>query len=107
LFHDVVASCDAVIAKPGYGTVGECMANGIPVMYYPRPEFAEYAALRRAMIEWGGAVQIPFADFTELRWRSALDRAVMLDPPRVDSSGAREAAREIMRLVSRGRVQRR
>ena len=44
--------------KPGYGTIGECMANGTPVVYHPRNDFAEYAVLRKALIEWGGGVQL-------------------------------------------------
>ena len=98
-FPDVLSSCDAVIAKPGYGTIGECMANGTPVVYYPRPEFAEYAAIRADMNAWGGAVQISTRDFIETRWSRALEQAFALTPSRADSSGAKVAAREITKAA--------
>ena len=98
-FADVLASADAVVAKPGYGMLGECMANGVPVVYYPRPEFSEYAVLRRGLDAWGGGVRIGRGELLAGRWRAALDRAFALDPPRMDSGGARAAAREIMRLA--------
>jgi hypothetical protein len=44
-FTDLVASCDAVLGKCGYGTVAECVANGTPLMYIPRPDWPEEASL--------------------------------------------------------------
>ena len=35
-YADVAASVDAVISKPGYGTVTECIANSVPFIYVPR-----------------------------------------------------------------------
>ena len=50
----LVAQADAVITKPGYGIVSDCLANRVPVLYTSRGEFAEYdlpgrgaAAVRR------------------------------------------------------------
>lgn len=91
-FPDVVASVDVVVAKPGYGTAGECMANGVPTLYHPRPEFAEYPVLEAAMRRWGGAVRIPPADFDSGAWLPWLERAAALRPGRVPSGGARQAA---------------
>ena len=41
-YEDVVAQADAVITKPGYGIVSECLANRVPVLYTDRGRFAEY-----------------------------------------------------------------
>lgn len=38
---DVLASCDAVITKPGYGTFAEAACNGVPVLYVPRQDWPE------------------------------------------------------------------
>lgn len=103
-FPDVVASCDGVVAKPGYGTLGECLANSTPVLYYPRPEFAEYPALRRAVDQWGGAVRIPSKDFRKMRWERALQTAFELSPDPVDSSGAHVAATAILNLARQERA---
>ncbi|MGI8907734.1 MAG: hypothetical protein ACR2IE_14730 [Candidatus Sumerlaeaceae bacterium] len=98
-FPDVVASVDAVLAKPGYGTVGECMANGTPVIYYPRPEFAEYRVLRKGLQDWGGAVQISTRDFITGNWSRALESAWKLKPDRVPAPGASRVVSEIEKLL--------
>jgi hypothetical protein len=38
---DALASCDAIITKPGYGTFAEAAGNGIPVLYVPRGDWPE------------------------------------------------------------------
>src|SRR5262249_2143509 len=40
-FSTVLASVDVVMTKPGYGTIVECVANGIPVVYVRRYTFAD------------------------------------------------------------------
>ncbi len=47
-FSDVLASSDAVLTKPGYGTFAEAACNGIPVLYVSRGEWPEQAYL----VEW-------------------------------------------------------
>lgn len=98
-FDDLVASCDVVVAKSGYGTSGECMANGKPTVYYPRPEFGEYFHIRRVFDKWGGAIRINRRDFMSCRWDAALDAAAQLRPERVECPGAKKAARRIMDLI--------
>ena len=44
-FSDLIASVDAVIGKPGYGTFVEVACNGTPMLYAPRPEWPEQDAL--------------------------------------------------------------
>jgi hypothetical protein len=98
-FEDIVASVDAVLAKPGYGTMAQCMANATPVVYYPRPEFAEYFVMRRELENWGGAVRMSRRDFLECRWQSALELAFGLHPDRVPCRGAQQAADEILKIA--------
>jgi hypothetical protein len=100
-FPDVVGSVDAVLAKPGYGTIGECMTNGTPVVYYPRPEFAEYPVIRDALRVWGGAVQISTRDLLHGRWESSLTAAMALSPDRVPAKGAAEIARKLESMLLR------
>jgi hypothetical protein len=38
---DVLASCDALITKPGYATFAEAACNGVPVLYIPRGDWPE------------------------------------------------------------------
>ena len=47
-FSDVLASVDAVLTKPGYGTFVEAACAGTPVLYLRRPDWPEQDAL----IDW-------------------------------------------------------
>ncbi len=98
-FPDVVASVDCVMAKPGYGTIGECMANGTPVVYHPRNDFAEYPVLRKALTEWGGGVQLSQQNLLNGKWAAAVAKAIALKPSRVPSKGASQAAKLLMDLL--------
>jgi hypothetical protein len=44
-FVDVLASCDALVTKPGYGSFTEAACNGIPVLYVPRRDWPEEPCL--------------------------------------------------------------
>lgn len=98
-FPDVLASVDCVIAKPGYGTTGESMANGTPMIYHPRNEFAEYPFLRKALLEWGGAVQISRRNLIAGNWRAAIDKAIALQPKKIPSNGAQQTAKLLMEMT--------
>jgi hypothetical protein len=47
-FGDLLASSDALICKPGYGSFVEATCSGVPVLYVNRPDWPESPAL----IEW-------------------------------------------------------
>lgn len=47
-FNDLLASCDALICKPGYGSFVEAACNGVPVLYASRADWPESPCL----IEW-------------------------------------------------------
>jgi len=47
-FGDLLASSDALLCKPGYGSFIEATCSGVPVLYVNRPDWPESPAL----IEW-------------------------------------------------------
>jgi hypothetical protein len=47
-FSDLLASSDALICKPGYGSFAEAAGSGVPVLYVNRPDWPEAPAL----VEW-------------------------------------------------------
>jgi L-arabinokinase len=101
--EDVVASVNGVAAKPGYGMVGECMANRTPLLYTDRDDFIEYEALDRALQEWGGAVRIDRRDFASGDWAEGLAQTLALRPPRIDGlNGAEVIARELAEIARTG-----
>ena len=73
---DLIASCDVVFAKAGYGTACEAMASGTPLIYPPRHGFAEHRSLDRCLRDWGGGVPISSREFRSLRLNRALERAL-------------------------------
>lgn len=44
-YPDLVAAVDAVMTKPGYGIVSECLAHRTPMIFVDRGPFAEYPRL--------------------------------------------------------------
>jgi L-arabinokinase len=48
-FAEVLASVDAVVSKPGYGIVSECVVNEKPLLYADRQNFREYPILVAAI----------------------------------------------------------
>ncbi len=44
-YQDLVAACDVVVTKPGYGIISECLANDTALLYTSRGHFVEYDAM--------------------------------------------------------------
>ena len=93
-FSDVLASCDAVITKPGYGTFTEAACAGVPVLYLTRHDWPEESCLvqwlqqNAACLEVGREVLLAgeLADALQQLWLLPL-------PPRPHATGAVEAAK--------------
>lgn len=103
---DLAASVDAVVAKPGYGVCGECIASSTPLLYLPRPDFYEMEAVTEVMERWGGGLCMPVEDFKTLRWRPWIERvhACELHPERVPGNGGPVIAAVIARSWREGRL---
>lgn len=73
LYEDLVAQADAVITKPGYGIVADCLANRTPVLYTSRGEFAEYPALVAGLERFGVSAFLGNQDLLSGNWRGSLE----------------------------------
>jgi L-arabinokinase len=58
-FSDVLASMDAVLSKPGFGILSDCIANSKPLIYADRSNFLEYPNLVTAIEKYIKHVHIP------------------------------------------------
>jgi len=100
--EDLVAAADAVITKPGYGTVAECLAARTPFLYTSRDDFREYDVLVREIARQAHAGFIGREDLLQIRWRAALE--VLFSTPRpwadVRVDGAEVAARRLLTLAA-------
>ena len=99
-YADVAASVDAVVSKAGYGTVTECIANSVPLVYLPRFGFAEHDALVSGMNHWGGGIAISEAAFHAGEWAGALESALHAspNPSAFATNGAEIIAQKLMEL---------
>jgi hypothetical protein len=102
-FRDLLASVDAVIAKPGYGTFVEAACSGIPILYLQRddwpetPHFAAWLAVH-ARAEVLSRRQLTTGDVID-----ALQRLWQAPVPAAPSAGgAVEAAQWLMATLRLG-----
>lgn len=95
---DIAVSVNAVISKPGYGTISECIGNNVPFIYVPREGFAETPGLLAGMDKWGGGIQITWEQFKEGQWTEALLKALTIKMNRnaFQADGARFVAEKLV-----------
>ncbi|MFB3816669.1 MAG: hypothetical protein ACE147_03295 [Candidatus Methylomirabilales bacterium] len=102
-YEDLVAQADAVLTKPGYGIVSDCLANGTRVLYTPRGRFAEYPRLLEALERYGVAHRLETPALLAGDWGPAL--AALLARPAaaapLPADGAGVAADVLLSLVER------
>jgi hypothetical protein len=86
-FSDVLASVDAVISKPGFGIVSDCIVNEKPLIYADRTDFMEYAILVSAIRKYLKSLHIASADLYRGELRESL--ASIWDLPGPEAKQAR------------------
>ena len=94
-FKTALASADLVMTKPGYGTILEAVALGLPVVYVRRYIFADEAPLVAFLHAYGKGHELSREDFASGHWQTALDAACAegAPPERPPFTGAADAAK--------------
>jgi L-arabinokinase len=100
-YHDLLGACDVVLMKPGYGTVADCLANRVPMVYATRPGFVEEQVLVPAMHRLGRAVPIEQSALFSGQVEPAIEAALAMTSPwqPLAVDGAEVAARRILQLA--------
>jgi L-arabinokinase len=94
---DLLAAADAVVTKPGYGIISECVAHAVPMVYTSRGRFAEYDVMVREMPRYLPSAFLDNASLTAGRWRAALTAAVNAPaPPRRPPTNGGEVVADMM-----------
>ena len=94
-FADVMASCDVVVSKPGFGVLSECIVNGKPFIYAERENFVEYPILVESTKRFLKNQHIPAKDLYAGRLVTALDSIwTQPDPPETLKAGGDVIAAE-------------
>ena len=92
-FPDLLCSVDAIVTKPGYGTVAEATCNGARMLYLRRGDWAEETYLVDWLERHAVCREIEAKDFAGDQFVSAL-RALLAQPakPAPLATGGLEAA---------------
>lgn len=98
-FADIMASCDIVISKPGFGLVSECIVNNKPLIFADRGDFAEYPYLVEGIETYLKNVHIPAADLYAGKLRFCLEAIQKAPAPDgfILRSGAETIAEELLK----------
>jgi hypothetical protein len=80
-YEDLVAACDVVVSKPGYGIVSECVANRAALLYTDRGRFREYDVMVQEMPRVLRARYITRQALTEARWDADIEALLALPAP--------------------------
>jgi hypothetical protein len=101
-FSGVLASADILVTKPGYCTVVEAVALGLPVVYVRRYNFADEDSLVGYLHRYGRAQELSREDFEAGQWEESLDKVLRLGVPAEAPpvpNGAGEAADILARYL--------
>jgi len=100
-YLDLLAACDAVIGKMGYGLCSELIANKRPLLYTLRNDFIEFKVLKRETVKYIGVVEVPEEDFFDGSldvYIDALKKAVHPSLS-IPANGAEVAAEKILSMA--------
>jgi hypothetical protein len=100
-FSDVIASADAVLSKPGFGILSDCVVNNKPLIYADRVDFLEYTVLEAAIKKYLRHVFIPASKLYAGDLRESIDLIWKCpEPPlKLERGGDRIAAQRIAGFI--------
>ncbi|MBU0621504.1 MAG: hypothetical protein KJ795_06640 [Gammaproteobacteria bacterium] len=100
-FRDLLASCDALLCKPGYGSFVEAACCSTPVLYVDRPDWPETAALTTWLRQFGSSREISREQLECGDVGQALSELWSTAPVSTPTaSGAEEVANWLLRKLS-------
>jgi hypothetical protein len=98
-FTDLVASCDAVLGKCGYGTVSECVVNATPLLYIPRPDWPEEQVLLQWLETHNAAVPVEPMRLASGELADLVMRARSLPVKACQARGSDQAADYLLTMI--------
>jgi len=102
-YEDLVGAAEAVVTKPGYGIVSECIANDSAILYTPRGHFPEYDVIVEEMAKHLRSALIGHDDLLGGKWESALDKLLAQPKPKKkpETNGAEVAADILLKALDK------
>jgi L-arabinokinase len=94
-FTEIVAACDVVVSKPGYGILTDCIAGETALLFPPRTGFREDDVSRETCPRYLRMRELPPGGFHTGRWRPHLTAllAQPTPPERIPTNGDQTVAR--------------
>lgn len=86
-YVSLLAACDAVVTKPGYGIVVDALVARVPVLYTDRGAFREYPVLVHALETLGRARHVPRDHVRAGELGPHLDALLAVSTPWVEMRG--------------------
>jgi hypothetical protein len=101
-FSDVVASCDAVISKPGFGILSDCAVNHKPLIYADRANFREYPILVESIRKHLKYIHMPMEDMYRGNFELSLRAVETAAEPQenLEAGGDEIAAQRICGMIN-------
>lgn len=100
-FSDVLASSDALICKPGYGSFVEAACSGVPLLYTQRPDWPETPVLAAWVAEHGHGTAITRQQLENGQFAAELQALLALPrKPPATPTGIAQAAAWLARQLS-------
>lgn len=91
-FTDVLASCDLVVTKPGYGIFVEAAAAGVPLAYVLRGDWPEEPYLVEWLAARGGCARLHRTDYEAGRVEAVIGPLLDAGPlPAIPPTGVADA----------------
>lgn len=102
-YEDLVGAAEAVVTKPGYGIVAECLANDTAMLYTSRGHFPEYDVIVEEMPKFLRTAFINHDDLFAGKWESALDKLLAQPKPKKkpETNGADVAAEILLKALDK------
>lgn len=102
--QDLVLGADALVGKPGYGTISECLSRPTPFVAVRAGDgFREHARLRAFAARHLPWAEISRDDLLAGRWTAALRAAMSATPAAPPPDNGLAAAREVVLAALEGR----
>ncbi len=102
-YEDLVGAADAVVTKPGYGIISECIANDTAILYTTRGHFPEYDVLVEEIPKYLRSSFISHDDLFAGKWESMLDKLLAQPKPKKkpETNGADVAADILLKALDK------
>ena len=102
-YEDLVGAAEALVTKPGYGVISECIANDAAVLYTSRGHFPEYEVLVEEMPKYVRNAFISQDDLFSGKWEPHIDK--LLAQPKMkkkpETNGADVAAEILLKALDK------